>query len=61
MDELAWVVTLQARLTALLAEHDELINSALVLRGRALEVERLLLAGNGTGPSPVEENTATKG
>ena len=48
---------LQARLTALLTEPDELINAALVLRGRALEVEYLLLAGNGTG-NLVEENTA---
>ena len=46
--------TLSARLASLLSEHDDLINRALVLRGRMLELENLLttLAGS-------DKNTAT--
>lgn len=45
---------LQARLAAMLSEHDEFVNRALVLRGRMLEIEHFLqtLAG-------LEENSVT--
>lgn len=52
---------MQARLGELLSEHDERINQALLLRGQALELERLILmlqrSGNGTRPRCVVENT----
>ena len=46
--------TLRTRLAALLSEHDDLVNRALVLRGRMLELENLLttLAGS-------DKNTAS--
>jgi len=46
--------TLRTRLAALLSQHDELINQALVLRGRMLELENILttLAGS-------DKNTAS--
>lgn len=52
---------LQSRLADLLSEHDEYVNRALVLRGRALELEYIILnkvrrGGNGT--VSVEENTS---